>query len=77
MHPYSASEYLNAKEGYEITRDDERMEEESGAQLIGAFLVDREGIVRWTFIEAAKSPSDLGRFPKTEEFLAAADSLAA
>jgi peroxiredoxin len=75
MDPLSASAYLNKKEGFETTPEDTRTDA-TGAQLIGAFLVDRAGIVRWTFIEAAEGPSGLGRFPKTEEFLAAAASLA-
>jgi peroxiredoxin len=76
MQPLVASEYLNAKEGYETTPEDERMDV-AGAQLVGAFLVDRDGIVRWRFLEAAEGPGDLDRFPKTEEFLAVASSLAA
>jgi peroxiredoxin len=76
MQPLAASEYLNAKEGYETTPEDERMDV-AGAQLVGAFLVDRDGIVRWRFLEAAEGPGDLDRFPKTEEFLAVASSLAA
>jgi peroxiredoxin len=75
MDPLSASAYLNAKEGFEITPEDQRMQI-AGAQLIGAFLIDRAGIVRWTFIEAEEGPSGLGHFPKTDEFLTAAASLA-
>ena len=45
-------------------------------QLTGTFLVDRDGIVRWTFLEAAGGPNEFGRFPETREVMAAASSLA-
>jgi hypothetical protein len=48
-----------------------------GAQLIGQFLVDREGIVRWANIEGeAEGPAGLEKFPTDEEFLEAARRLA-
>jgi peroxiredoxin len=44
-----------------------------GAQFTGQFLVDREGIVRWTNIEGAtEGLAGLEKFPTDEEFLAAA-----
>jgi peroxiredoxin len=44
-----------------------------GGQLIGQFLVDREGIVRWVNIEGAKDGfAGLEKFPSDEEFMAAA-----
>lgn len=47
-----------------------------GGQLIGQFLVDREGIVRWVNIEGAKEGlAGLEKFPTDEEFLAAAQQL--
>jgi peroxiredoxin len=48
-----------------------------GGQLIGQFLVDREGIVRWANIEGAKEGlAGLEKFPTDEEFLEAARQLA-
>ena len=47
----------------------------AGPQLVGAFLLDRDGIVRWTFIEAERGPEGLASFPKTEEFLKAANTV--
>jgi peroxiredoxin len=47
-----------------------------GGQMIGQFLVDRGGIVRWTNIEGARDGFDgLERFPTDEEFLMAARQL--
>ena len=48
-----------------------------GAQLIGQFLVDRDGIVRWINIEGAtEGLAGLEKFPTDEEFLIAARQLA-
>ena len=47
-----------------------------GAQFIGQFLVDREGIVRWVSIEGAtEGLGGMEKFPTDEEFLAAARAL--
>jgi peroxiredoxin len=44
-----------------------------GGQLVGQFLVDRDGIVRWANIEGAKEGlAGLEKFPTDEEFVAAA-----
>jgi peroxiredoxin len=50
--------------------------ERYGGQLIGQFLVDRGGIVRWSNIEGATDGlAGLEKFPTDEEFLAAAQQL--
>jgi len=47
--------------------------ERHGAQMIGQFLIDRDGIVRWSNIEGAREGlAGLEKFPTDEEFLAAA-----
>ena len=47
--------------------------EQHGAQMIGQFLIDREGIVRWANIEGAEAGlAGLEKFPSDEEILAAA-----
>jgi peroxiredoxin len=44
-----------------------------GAQMIGQFLVDQDGIVRWVNIECAKDGlAGLQKFPTDDDFLAAA-----
>jgi hypothetical protein len=43
------------------------------AMHVGHFLVDREGVVRWTWVESP-SPEDVrqyGRFPTDDEILTA------
>jgi peroxiredoxin len=52
--------------------------ERHGGQLIGQFLVDREGIVRWANIEGAmEGLAGLEKFPTDQEFIAAAQQLVA
>ena len=45
-------------------------------QLKGQFLIDRDGIVRWANIECAtEGLAGVGKFPSTDEILAAARTL--
>ena len=44
-------------------------------QLVGHFLIDREGILRWRHIEAEARATDLGRLPTDTEILAAVADL--
>jgi hypothetical protein len=47
-----------------------------GGQMIGQFLVDRDGIVRWANIEGEKEGlPGLEKFPADDEFMAAAQQL--
>ena len=52
--------------------------QEHGAQLIGQFILDRYGIVRWVNIEGeGEGLAGLEQFPSDEEFLAAARQVVA
>jgi peroxiredoxin len=56
------------------------IDREDGAQafvqFLGQFLVDREGVVRWSSLEATGTDlSGLGQFPSDEELLAATRAL--
>lgn len=75
MHPMEANTMLNAKDGFTLTAVDEAIFAAHGTQLAGHFLIDRDGIVRWTSIEAEQGVGDLARFPSATELLAAARSL--
>src|SRR5262245_11048548 len=47
-----------------------------GAQMIGQFLIDRDGSVRWVNIEGEKEGlTGLEKFPTDDEFLAAAHAV--
>ncbi len=71
---------LSREDGFEPTEADQEdrrdWSQRYGAQFIGQFLIDREGIVRWVNIEGAKEGlSGMEKFPTDEEFLAAARAL--
>jgi hypothetical protein len=73
-----APETLNQLDGYELSKTDQddwqrQWQWDVSTQLIGQFLIDRDGIVRWINIECGKEGvAGLGKFPATEELLAAA-----
>ncbi len=48
MDVMAMDEFLNKKEGYEIMEADQQAMASSQGQLVGQFLIDRGGIVRWS-----------------------------
>ena len=67
---------LNRLEGFEPTPIDREDAARPNLQLSGQFLVDWEGIIRWTNIECApEGLAGLGKFPTEEELLAAVRAL--
>jgi peroxiredoxin len=63
-------------DGYEPTPTDREDGAQAFVQFLGQFLLDREGIVRWTSLECAPGDlSGLGRFPSDEELLTAVRAL--
>jgi peroxiredoxin len=75
LQPMEANDELNRREGFQLTAVDQQILAAHGTQLAGHFLIDREGIIRWTHIEAWERMTDLGKFPTESEILAAARSL--
>lgn len=75
QNPFAAMETLNKKDAFEPTEADQQIAATHGTQLVGHFLIDREGIVRWRHIEAAERIGDLCKFPSDEEILGAARGL--
>jgi hypothetical protein len=55
---FVATTVLNSWDGYKITEIDQQMAREGDGQLFGQFLIDRDGIIRWSFTEV---PEDGGR----------------
>lgn len=71
-----ASAALSRLEGFEPTPTDRDDAARPYLQFLGQFLVDREGIIRWTNIEcAAEGLAGLGKFPTAGELLAAVRAL--
>jgi peroxiredoxin len=63
-------------DGYTGTEADKVDYERQWPQLKGQFLIDRDGIVRWTNIECAtEGLAGVGKFPSEAEILAAAGAL--
>jgi len=69
---HEVANQLNARDGFEHTPTDNEDAERQFPQLVGQFLLDRTGIIRWVNIEGAEGLTGLGKFPTDEEFLAAA-----
>lgn len=71
-----AARALDEKDRFDGTPTDKEEAEKQFPQLVGQFLLDRSGIVRWVNIEGAQEGvAGVGKFPTDEEFLAAAARL--
>ena len=75
LPPIEAAAALNEKDGFELTEVDRRMWRAHRTQFAGHFLIDEEGVIRWTHVEARERLADLAKFPGEEEILAAARAL--
>lgn len=73
-----AANALDERDGFEWTPTDNADAERQFPQLVGQFLLDREGIIRWVNIEGTRQGvADIAAFPTDDEFLAAAAALRA
>jgi peroxiredoxin len=71
-----AAAALTALDGYQYTPIDQRDAQTTFTQLRGQFLIDRDGIVRWTHIECGKDGlAGLGKFPTHDELVHVATSV--
>jgi peroxiredoxin len=71
------SDALNRKDGYDVTDEDQRMIATGLGQLFGQFLLDREGIVRWTYTEVPDGGMRMFTRADPEQLLSAAAQIAA
>jgi len=63
-------------DGYTENQTDHADMARQWPQLKGQFLIDRDGIVRWAYIECAtEGMAGVGKFPSEEEILSAARAL--
>jgi peroxiredoxin len=76
MNPFAAVELLNKQDNYEITEVDQQMITAGQGQLVGQFLLDREGVVRWTFTELGDSGRNMFGAASADELMSAASQLA-
>jgi len=73
---FEAMETLNAKDGFEVTEVDKQIAAVHGMRGVGHFLIDRQGIVRWTHLEGGEGLGSLAKLPAEAEIIEAARSLA-
>jgi len=68
-----AVQALDRLHGFEPTENYRQEAQRQFPQLAGEFLVDRDGIVRWVYIETAEAGwAGLGKFPTERDLLAVA-----
>lgn len=73
----AAAAALATLDGYQPTVTDRRESSSNFTQMKGQFIIDRDGVVRWTNIECGKEGlSGLGKFPTQDELMAAASIVA-
>ncbi|MBB4480064.1 peroxiredoxin-like family protein [Rhizobium etli] len=76
MNPMAMDEFINEKEGYPITHVDRQMMTADKGQLVGQFLIDREGIVRWSFTEVLEPGVQTFKAPNSQELITVASQVA-
>jgi peroxiredoxin len=72
MAMHEAAMALDQKEGFEPTPADEESATRHGSQSAGEFIVDTDGTIRWSFMEARDHPNQVGIWPSDEEIVAVA-----
>jgi peroxiredoxin len=76
VSPLESNDILNARDGFEMTPADAAIRERHGTLLVGQFIVDRDGAIRWRYVEGEATPAELGRFPTPQQIVDAAAALA-
>ncbi|MEF0939341.1 peroxiredoxin-like family protein [Rhizobium sp. BR 362] len=76
MNPIAAMEFLDKADGYEFTEDDKRMIATGEGQLVGEFLLDRDGVIRWSFTEVEEAGRHMFGIPAPREVMSAASNMA-
>lgn len=76
MNPIEAGTLLNELDGYEVSEAEQRTLPASNGQLVGEFLLDRDGIIRWSFTEVAEGGRNMFGAPTPDELMSAAAQVA-
>jgi peroxiredoxin len=72
MDVFSAIEYLDKTDQYEHTDEDQQAMAGGYGQLVGQFLLDRDGVVRWAFTEYPDNGRHMFDAPTRQEVMSAA-----
>lgn len=75
VNVFVAMETLNRQDGFVATEADQRIAEVHGFLGSGHFLIDTDGIIRWSAIEAPEREADVCRFPGDDELIVAARAI--
>ena len=75
MSLMAASEFLNRQDGYEMTEVDQQTFAAHGTQFNSQFLIDANGVICWSYVEARGGPDELCRMPGEDEMIAAAKAV--
>jgi peroxiredoxin len=68
---------LDRIDGFEPTEVDRAEHRQQATLVIGQFMIDRDGVVRWVNVEGANEGlAGIGKMPSDDELLAAARALA-
>ena len=69
-----AAEALAKLDGIQLTETDLRERQWQTTQLKGQFLIDREGVIRWSYVECEREGlAGFGKFPTYDELLEATE----
>ena len=72
---WEANKALGQLDRFKPTQTDRDDMQRTWNQLTGLFLIDRNGIVRWVFVEAADGPAGMGTYPPEADLVTAAQTL--
>ena len=67
VSPLESNDVLNARDGFVMTPEDTAIRERHGTLLVGHFLIDRDGKIRWRYLEGEASPAEIGRMPTPQQ----------
>lgn len=69
-------EIVGRLDGFDMTEADWEAQNRHRGQLVGQFLLDRQGVVRWVNVEGARQGlAGMGKFPTDDELLGAVREL--
>ncbi len=71
VSPYKANEMINRIEGFELTAVDRKIQAAHGRTGAGFTLIDKDGTVRWRWLEGQTGMADVSKFPTREDIITA------
>ena len=73
---WEATKALGRLDGFKPTDTDRDDGKRTWDQSVGEFLIDRDGVVQWLYMEGRTAADYMARFPPEEELLSTAHALA-